>query len=321
MTSMMMWFGTEERMQWVPIPQSGADVSPQNWNANGTLLDGGGYSFNSFGSHKQYQFSWDGASAIKAAQTMENYASGTYGEGLIYFQDPLTYRQNVLPAHWADPSLALRGAPKLYRSLDLPVTKVVTPNPGPNELPLYGVKYDLSQVGPAYPQAIDTLFIPVPPGMNLAVGAIYTATGTGAIYAHSYGGTDLGVKTTLTRVAPDAEIIAPDIIQPGTRGVRLYLGTNSLSASNSVTIHAIVARLVIGDFVEGVGYGEGEYGGGVYGGAAHAPGGVFGPWAGGQGNSGCRFVGHPTRILISGINGGQVQYATTLKEVGPWMVG
>src|SRR5690625_875381 len=41
-------------------------------------------------------------------------------------------------------------------------------------------------------------------------------------------------------------------------------------------------------------------------------------WLPGSGNSGCKFVGNPTWIANSGVNGGQIGYAATLKEVGDW---
>lgn len=41
-------------------------------------------------------------------------------------------------------------------------------------------------------------------------------------------------------------------------------------------------------------------------------------WLPGSGHSGCKFVGNPTWIANSGVNGGQIGYAATLKEVGDW---
>ncbi|HLS01353.1 MAG TPA: hypothetical protein VK054_05130, partial [Beutenbergiaceae bacterium] len=39
-------------------------------------------------------------------------------------------------------------------------------------------------------------------------------------------------------------------------------------------------------------------------------------WLTGTGNSGCKIVGNPTWVANSGVNGGQIGYAATLKEVG-----
>lgn len=46
--------------------------------------------------------------------------------------------------------------------------------------------------------------------------------------------------------------------------------------------------------------------------------GITPEWSPGLGHSGCAFVGNPTWTATSGVNGGQVGYAATLKEVGDW---
>ena len=85
-----LWFGTHAGgMRWMPTPLSGAEMSPEGWESGGTLLNGGGYQQNSFGSHKTYTFEWPSSSAREAAALMKAYADGTYGRGLIYFVDPL----------------------------------------------------------------------------------------------------------------------------------------------------------------------------------------------------------------------------------------
>ena len=98
------WFGTENYMLWLPTPKTGADVSPQAWSTDGTTLNGGGYVFNSWDSHRQYIFEWSDTSAKQVAQLVHSFADGTYGRGLIYFIDPLIYDTNVLPFTRLGPS-------------------------------------------------------------------------------------------------------------------------------------------------------------------------------------------------------------------------
>lgn len=109
-----MWFGTEERMGWIECPLSGADVSPIGWNAEATMLNGGGFALNSWASHKRFAFGWGESATLGLASTIHSYADGSYGRGLLYFLDPMWYEVNVLPKHWADPSMALNAeAPTL----------------------------------------------------------------------------------------------------------------------------------------------------------------------------------------------------------------
>ena len=100
-----MWFGTQDYATWIQTPQRGADVSAQGWNDSGSYLNGGAFAFNSYNSHKEFDFAWRTTSSRKDAQTMMSFYSGTFGRGKLYFIDPLTMETNVLPARWADPSI------------------------------------------------------------------------------------------------------------------------------------------------------------------------------------------------------------------------
>lgn len=290
-----MWFGTEEWMQWIDVPYSGADVSPQGSGASGVLIGGGGYALPARGSHKVYNFSWGNAAAIEAAELLQAYASGAYGNGLLYFHDPLTYRTNILPAQWAQPSLALEyDAPWLVPGVE-PLA-APTPSWQAKRLPVRSAKYDIT----AEPGDLrESLFIPVPPGFTLRLGAFYSYTGSGGVYVapvNSAGAT--GSPTRVTPTSPTGEDTTPATIIPGAIGVRLWVGRTSVDTS-SVTLSALIARLIPG----GVPLLGNE---------------ITGPWVAGQGHSGCRIDGRPTRVEISGVNGGQVGYAATLREVGSW---
>ena len=315
-----MWFGTEGRMRWIPAPLAGADVSPQGWGSTGTLLGGGGFAFGSFGSHKNYQYGWSAASKAQAASIMQSYASGTYGAGLLYFIDPFTYRRNILPAHWADPSLALRGMPPLIRTYNVTLTGTPTAVWATNDLPTQSVTYDLALTVAGFPGHANSLFIPVPPGRKLALGAIYTRTGSGGVYAAPVDAIGrAGAPQLLTEVSQTATEIAPDIIESGALGVRLWIG-KSATGAGTVTLTALTARIIDGAVAGGTGYGEGGYGVVPFGGGATIPVGISGPWVAGEGHSGCRFDGRPTYIEHGGWSGDQAEYAVSLKEVGDWMV-
>lgn len=150
-----MWFGTKDYAQFIRTPQTGADVSPQAWGSSGTLLNGSGYAFNSFNSHKEYSFSWGASAAREAAQTMKSYFDGSFGRGKLHFVDPLTYSTNVLPARWADPSITADfEGPQLVPGVD-PYT-VPTSNFQWLRLPVRTAVFDLDSVQPV----ANTVFLP-----------------------------------------------------------------------------------------------------------------------------------------------------------------
>lgn len=519
-----LWFGTHAGgMRWMPTPLSGAEMSPEGWESGGTLLNGGGYQQNSFGSHKTYTFEWPSSSSREAAAKMKAYADGTYGRGLIYFVDPLIYDQNVLPAQWADPSMVLdyEGASHVYgedptgagvyrdtivsswtgpansspsiqsasgvevrrnivtnpafstntsgwsalfgggaagtlirtaggmpagvagaygnltlttagtwwrAGTDTPVgsvtpgetytlsgwirgktatdgrllivwrdaaggavSEVSTPNlsvsgtwtrysltavapagasyartqfgrtggaagdwlhvtgalfersttvgdyfdggtppfvvPLPsaplveNNLPDRKTRYDLSYITSGFRGEEDAVFVPIPEGYSLLLGAVYTSTGPGGIFAswQDSNGVIQSAQRLTEVTGASVNNLLPDVAING-EGVWLWIG-KSASGAASVTVTAMIARLVkTSDLDTGTVYGDGFYGEFAYGGALpYRVTKLFnGPWQSGMGHSGCRFIGKPTYIANNGVNGGQVSYAASFREVGMW---
>lgn len=238
------WFGTEERAGFISTPLRGADSSPSAWGVDGTLLNGGGYAFGSFGSHKRYTYEWPQSSSPEAAQLMKSYRDGTYGRGLLYFLEPGIYRTNILPAHWADPSMSLNNeAPALVYG----ATPIALPTSGGESLglPVTSVQYDLSSTLPqAIPTPDSSVFLPVPTGHTLFLGAFYSSTGTGGVFVTpvNSNGT-LGASVKLTEKPNSGTDVVTDRFSGDIRGVRLWVGRADGTAS-SVTIAAMAGRLM-----------------------------------------------------------------------------
>jgi hypothetical protein len=292
------WFGTEERADFFPTPLQGADASPAAWGTDATLLNGGGTADHSWGSHKRYSFEWPESSSPEVAQKMKSYRDGTYGRGLLYFIDPLSFRGNILPASLASPGMAVGDeAPSLV--YDLEPQGVSVSGGELLDLPVTAAYYNLSST-PVQAQATldSSTFIPIPTGMTLHVGAFYSFTGTGGIFATpvNLNGT-LGTPVKLTALANSSSSVVANTFT-GVKGVRIWMGRSS-AVTSSVTAVAMIARLV-------------ETG---------KPAPSQGPWIGGQGHSGCRFSGVPTYVINSPIEGGRIGFAASFIEVGSWVYG
>lgn len=293
-----MWFGTKDYSLFIETPQTGAEVSPQAWGASGTLLNGQGYAMNSFGSHKQYSFAWGTTAAREAAQLMKSFFDGSFGRGKLYFQDPLTLTTNVLSARWADPSnTANFEGSQLVPGVN--PTTVSSSGFEVNRLPVRSAVFNLNAIA-ANPTLTDdnALFIPIPDGMQLNLGAFYSTTLGAAgvqVTTATVGGAPTGTTVTLTPLAnntPSSGFL-PNVItkSPGVTGVYLWIG-KSVAANATVTVTAIHARLSP---------------------VGKAPDGPS-TWVGGQGNSGVRFDGPPTYINYTGVNQGQVGFAASFIE-------
>lgn len=287
-------------------PLQGADSSPQAWGVDGTLLNGGGYGFNSFGSHKRYSYEWPRSSSPETAQLMKSYRDGTYGRGLIYFLEPGIYRTNVLPASWADPSMALDNeAATLVYGID----PVKTPTSGGEDLnlPVNSAVYNLSSVTPkGAPSPDSSVFIPVPPGHTLLMGAFYYATGSAGVFVSPVNSNgSIGDRVRLTEKANTDTDVVTDQFSGDIRGVRVWVGRTDTSPS-SVTIAAMTARLIeTSDLAVPAKLAKISQG----------------PWIGGQGHSGCRFLGTPSYVTNSPVEGGRVGFAASFVEVGSWVYG
>lgn len=294
------WFGTEERMGWLPTPNRGASTGAIGWESGGGLLNGGGWQQGSFGSARSYIFEWPGSSSRQVSQLMKSYADGSYGRGLIYFLDPLIYNQNLFPAMWADPSMGIgyEGTSLVYGQI--PVS-TPTSSPEVNNLPFYSATYDLAGVAAGWRGKPDAVFIPIPEGTTLNFGAMYTATGSGAVLwcTQAFNGA-LGTPTALTPLGTTSPTLTNTTQASSVAGIWVWVGKTAAGAA-TVNLTALTARLTptlnpspsIGN----------------------------GPWIGGQGHSGCRFIGKPTEIKNTGVDGGQVGFAASFREVGSWLYG
>lgn len=286
-------------MGWFSAPNSGADSSPTGWSADGTLLNGGGWALNSWDSHKRYTYEWPPSSSPETAQVMKSYRDGTYGRGLLYFIEPAVYKTNVLPARWASPQMAVGDeAPPLVPNTT--PTGIVTSGAALMGLPVTSAQYDLSTDPPqtgatTLPDPGRSVFIPIPEGYTLHLGAYYSATGSAGVFAipvdeNGNGGT----RVQLTPQANNSTSLVTESFTGG-RGVRLFLARTG-GAASTLTLAAMIGRLVkIGKPVPN-----------------------SGPWIGGQGHSGCRFSGTPSYVTNSGVEGGRIGFAASFIEVGSW---
>lgn len=238
------WFGTEERAGWFATPLQGADSSPSAWGVDGTLLNGGGYAFNSFGSHKRYTYEWPQSSSPETAQMMKSYRDGTYGRGLLYFLEPGIYRTNILPAHWADPSMSINNeAPSLVYG----VTPIGVPTSGGASLglPVISAQYDLSNT-PAQiaPTPDSSVFLPIPTGHTLLLGAFYSASGSAGVFATpvNKNGT-LGTSVRLSEKSNSDDTVVTDQFSGDIWGVRLWVARSD-SSSSVITLAGMCARLL-----------------------------------------------------------------------------
>lgn len=291
------WFGTIAHSEWIATPLQGADSTPSAWGVDGTLLNGGGYGFHSWDSHKRYTYEWPQSSSPETAQKMKSYRDGTYGRGLLYFLEPGIYRTNIFPARWADPSMAIDNE-AVSLKYGVEPEGVVTSGASTWDLPVMSAVYELNDANDPAPTQLDqgsAVFLPVPQGHEIALGAIYSSTGSGGVYIRrvALNGT-VGARELLTPLTPTTADLVVDVVD-SVRGVWVEIGRGS-SDPETITLTAMTARIM----------------------EAGKPAPTSARWIGGQGHSGCRFLGTPSYVYNSPIEGGRVGFAASFIETGSW---
>lgn len=276
------WFGTQHHAQWIDTPLRGADMSPEGWGTSGTLLSGGGYAFNSPDAHKNYIFEWSGASSRNAAETLQAYRDGVYSmspRDLIYFQDPLNYDRNVLPKRWAHPGILATREEEILTPLG-----DVKPVSSPSGFVSDGVPLKGAEITGGDLSEFNTSELP----------------GRYRIWVPVPQGMTLTIKSWVTGDSSGNGLYVRPLNASGNWG-------SSLRVENSGQVISGVQGVLLGIV--------GKFN---FFGARATLKGTNDHWVPGSGNSGCEFVGSPTWIANTGVNGGQIGYAATLKEVGDW---
>lgn len=197
MAEKKIYFGTKESMRWLKCPNSGMGLNRVAWRANGTYLNGGGWSRSSQTTHFEPSLTW---SFLDHRETREiqDYYFGVHGPGPFYWLDPFSMGTNVLPLHWSVPRLAADDAPSLVRDRRPTLSVTAANDIG---LPSQTATYTL---GPE--DRFDTLWIPNPENFAVHVAAWGSSSGTarlkieGTSVALTAVGTSTPVWTTIQDV-------------------------------------------------------------------------------------------------------------------------
>ena len=210
------WFGTTERMAWIPAPAPGVDRSVVKWRGAQQFLNGGQWRRESATGARQHQLTWpvmSGADVRSITAILE----GTWGKGPFYYVDPFAQSANALPQWLAAPWLACDDAPTLYGTAK--PTQATTPA-NTYGYPSYGATYAVNGTG-------KTFRFPVPPNMTAYFGWHGDATGTAVMQANS---------TTVAALTTTTSTLTNFTLAGGTSGGWVTIG---LSGVGTVTIYGM----------------------------------------------------------------------------------
>lgn len=255
------YFGTRERMTWLRAPDANYDGSRVGWDGNITqYLNGGVRVIRSTLAHRTYNLSWNMMSRDEIRAIMD-YADGVYGSGAIYYLDPFAMDKNLLPQHWAVPTLALDDPFILVGSGTIvPATRGDNLADG---FPTGSVTISGKGDGPGQ-------YIPIPPGYSAYLGVYGNAQAEGPVAVT----TDAGAVTFPPVLSPTASPLFSTKWDGDTvSGITLSVGTSAKSPTGIV--RGMMLRIYPND-IDGLN-------------PIYATG-----FASGQGHSGLRFTAQPS---------------------------
>ena len=183
-----MYLGTKERTVWIKDPNTNSDYDVIGYLDTINYLNGGVGVRDSKNSHREYSYTWNVMSR-EMIGNLEGFSSGLYGDGLIYFLDPVAMDKNLFSAQWA--------APKITAEDGIPLAGTVRPAKvlvGDTSLayPLYGAQYSVTTSTPKR-----EFYSPLPTGFTAWVGAHGTVAAKGLIVQPTFRGAPSGAAITV----------------------------------------------------------------------------------------------------------------------------
>lgn len=281
----MMYFGTKERMAWVKAPAPGAGFGARGFSDSLQYMNGGIGFRNSVNSHMEYDMSWNSLTRDEVA-AIENYAYGLYGDGLVYFLDPVAMDRNLFNPGWA--------APKIGAEDGIPIAGTVRPAKvlvGDVSLgyPLYGAQYATTTTMPKR-----EFYCPIPTGYTAWIGCSGIVSARGLSVTPMLGTTVAGTSNSVAVTAVNDPTRFTNSID-GTatvNGISISLDT---TAAGNITIAGMMLQVLP---------------------TGETP--AQGNFISGRGNSGCVFDGK-LNIQPYSIPGESIGMAAKLIEVGDWV--
>lgn len=248
MSDKQIWFGVPtKRMQWVPAPLAGAQSSNVGYVESMQLDNGGAAVARSSGYHKQYEFEFNAPlEGSDGLDVFNKFASGFYGEGLIYFADPYIFERNLFPAHWASPGLVELGWPEIYyqsASYSAPVFADTATNS--YNQPIRSMQQSVT-LGSTTPNArnYSSVIIALPPGYTLHFGWSGSVTGSGRVYYRTINSSGtFGSATAITALTvTGATRMNTTVSSASAVAVQFYIGSSD-GTPGSVEIASMMAQL------------------------------------------------------------------------------
>jgi hypothetical protein len=248
MVASTLFFGTTQYMATLRLPDAGMKARQVHYADDMQFENGGGDVYRpSLAYHMEYDFDYGlyEASGAGGLDVFADFASGLYGNPIVYFADPMYYDVNLFPPYFAAPALSEQG----WKSIGGSTLTPTYSNTAANSVsqPYRSVAYDVQTLtantlpGDGYATAI----IPIPPGMTLWLGASGSATGFGVVRVESWlnGAASPAASANLTLLSVTGTTrLNTSIASTAANYVKVGI-TRSSASAGTITLASMVAQL------------------------------------------------------------------------------
>lgn len=171
-----MWFGIPGvHMQYVPCPLIDSTISRSRYLEEIKFENGGGDLRRSPAYQMVYDLNFDGpAHEVDGIDAFNKFASGFYGDGLIYLAHPTNFETNMFPAAWASPALIEEGWPNIATA----TPTFTSTNTTQYRQPQRTATWNITDQAGVYTKSVK---IVIPPDHTLHLGVSGLATGAGVV--------------------------------------------------------------------------------------------------------------------------------------------
>jgi hypothetical protein len=235
-----MWMGIPTRhMQWVPCPSIDSTITKNRYVDRMQFENGGGDVRRSPAYQMEYNFNLNGpANELEGIDALNSFASGLYGDGLMYVAHPATFESNMFSAAWASPGLIEQGWPNIYQNS--PTFTATIPNSynHPKRAAVFNITTTTQF-------ATKKFTIAIPPTHTLHIGASGYFTNSAVVQIQPILTNGLGgEKVNLTLIDPTSSTRMNTTFSGGTyQAIEVYLTRTVAGPVSTLTLYSMMAQL------------------------------------------------------------------------------
>lgn len=239
MSTKQMWGGIPTKhMQWFPCPLISSPITRSRYVETMAFENGGADAVRSKQYRVEYPFEFHGlADDVDGIDAFNKFASGFYGDGLMYFAHPATFQTNIFAAAWASPGLIEQGWTSIYTNEPTFIDTASNAYSQPPRSAVFAVDTEVDAVGKKFTIAI-------PPTHTLHMGASGSATGTPVVRVRPINPDGTYAATTnLTLLSPTgATRMNATFSGSSYQAVEVYITRTSL-VDSTLTLTSMIAQI------------------------------------------------------------------------------